>query len=231
MSRLRDRFLSGASETILALVFTGVMIAIGVISIVFIIQRFYRGLLGEEGYLMFTLPVTPTQLILSKLITSVAVIVISGIGGVLSILLITTTLPDLGSMFVELGRFLGHTTVNAPAWWGIMAEVFVLVIVTIASGIMFLYMCMAIGHLAKRHRVALSVIAYILLSSSGFRIISFIGDLIDRFNINITIHPDGSNALQLTSTMLLVGIAATLVVTAVYFLVTDIILKKKLNLE
>lgn len=45
-------------------------VAIAVITALTIIQRFTRNLLGREGYLMHTLPVTPAQLILSKLISS-----------------------------------------------------------------------------------------------------------------------------------------------------------------
>lgn len=33
-------------------------VAMGIFVLVFIIDRFYKGLLGNEGYLMFTLPVT-----------------------------------------------------------------------------------------------------------------------------------------------------------------------------
>ena len=39
-------------------------VAIAVITALTIIQRFTRNLLGREGYLMHTLPVTPAQLIL-----------------------------------------------------------------------------------------------------------------------------------------------------------------------
>ena len=38
-------------------VFVGVMCAMFVVAMVFVLTRFYKGLLGDEGYLMHTLPV------------------------------------------------------------------------------------------------------------------------------------------------------------------------------
>ena len=57
-------------EVILMVLYLSVIFAIAVLCFVSTVQRFYKNLLGREGYLMHTLPVTETQLILSKLITS-----------------------------------------------------------------------------------------------------------------------------------------------------------------
>ena len=50
------------------LVYVAILIALFVIALIFIIQRFYLGLLGDEGYLMFTLPVEPWMNIVNKLL-------------------------------------------------------------------------------------------------------------------------------------------------------------------
>ena len=55
-------------EVILMIVYVSVILAIAVLCFVSTVQRFYKNLLGREGYLMHTLPVTETQLILSKLL-------------------------------------------------------------------------------------------------------------------------------------------------------------------
>ena len=47
-------------------VIVAVIVAIFVMNVIIVIQRFWNGLLQEEGYLMFTLPVTTRSLILSK---------------------------------------------------------------------------------------------------------------------------------------------------------------------
>ena len=68
-------------EVILMIVYVSVILAIAVLCFVNTIQRFYKNLLGREGYLMHTLPVTETQLILSKLITSMVWVLCSGLVG------------------------------------------------------------------------------------------------------------------------------------------------------
>ena len=44
-----------------SMLYMGVMMAAFVVTAVILIQRFYKNLLGSEGYLMFTLPVTVSQ--------------------------------------------------------------------------------------------------------------------------------------------------------------------------
>ena len=48
-----------------------------IVTIILIIRRFYKNLLGDEGYLMFTLPVKTYELILSKLVISLLWFVLS----------------------------------------------------------------------------------------------------------------------------------------------------------
>lgn len=54
-----------------AVVFAVVMTVIPLMSVWLVVQHFQRNLFGSEGYLMFTLPVRATELLLSKLVTTV----------------------------------------------------------------------------------------------------------------------------------------------------------------
>ncbi len=56
--------------TILMFVLMALFIALVVMTVVLILQRFKKNLLEDEGYLMFTLPVSTKSLILSKYLTS-----------------------------------------------------------------------------------------------------------------------------------------------------------------
>ena len=75
----------GRLEVILMVLYLSVIFAIAVLCFVSTVQRFYKNLLGREGYLMHTLPVTETQLILSKLITSMVWVLCSGLVGIVCI--------------------------------------------------------------------------------------------------------------------------------------------------
>ena len=68
--------LDGIGNTMIVfslVVIIAVIVAIFVMNVIIVIQRFWNGLLQEEGYLMFTLPVTTRSLILSKVISALII--------------------------------------------------------------------------------------------------------------------------------------------------------------
>ena len=66
-------------NVIVVLICIVVITAVLVMNVVIIIQRFWNGLLKEEGYLMFTLPVSSRGLIFSKLISAMLISLGTGI--------------------------------------------------------------------------------------------------------------------------------------------------------
>ena len=77
---------------LLSLAYTAVLIGTAVVTVMTIVRRFYSNLLGREGYLMHTLPVTEAQLVGAKLISgtvwSVCSIFAAGLSfGILAILM------------------------------------------------------------------------------------------------------------------------------------------------
>ena len=66
----------------------GLFVSLVVLTIMIIIQRFKRNLLEDEGYLMFTLPVTSKELILSKYSVSLIYIILSSIVSLISFVMI-----------------------------------------------------------------------------------------------------------------------------------------------
>ncbi len=63
----QNGFLIRAIGALMSFVFSLSLIAAVVTTVVLMILRFYRNLMTDEGYLMFTLPVSTTELIFSKL--------------------------------------------------------------------------------------------------------------------------------------------------------------------
>ena len=61
------------------------VIAACVFALVISVIRFYSGLLRDEGYLMFTLPVRPWQLVLSKLLTAFLTLIVTGLVSFVSV--------------------------------------------------------------------------------------------------------------------------------------------------
>lgn len=68
--------------------FGAIVMAICVVTFVMTIQRFYKNMLGREGYLMFTLPVSVSKLIWSKLIVVMVWIILSVIVGSVAFMIV-----------------------------------------------------------------------------------------------------------------------------------------------
>ena len=160
---------SGVGETtagITMLVYMAILMAMFITALVFTIQRFYKGLLGDEGYLMHTLPVKPWQLIGAKLLCAVVTTFLSVVVAVLSILLIVPwDQADLQALFQGLGYIFSHWNVQATHGIIGLLEFCLMMMTSFAVGYLQLYLSMSIGHLFNKNRVAMSVIAFIAINA------------------------------------------------------------------
>lgn len=214
------------------LVYVAILIAMFVIALIFVIQRFYKGLLGDEGYLMHTLPVRTWQLIGSKLLCAVVTTFISVIVAIASVVLI---LPWDDQIFQEIFQGLQYVVTHWSLGMthGVVAilEVCLFMMCSFAMGYLQLYISMSIGHLANKNRIACSVVAFIAINTVGTtltgRLISPVSDMVSGIvrGLGGMGNPWGFH------TAMWFAMALELVMCAVCFAGTEFILRKKLNLE
>lgn len=202
--------------------FFGVMFSMFVASVVFVLTRFYRGLLGDEGYLMHTLPVHPWQLVLSKLLCALVVTVVNTVVAVLALfLMMPLKWSDLFD--VDFWKMIVQGLMEQPDSILYLVEFLVMILVFFAMVFTSVYLSMAIGHLFHRHRVLMSVVAYMGLDIVGSLILNVL-DRLSLYPMNWALNLDGHLSLW-------AGIALLLIPTVLMFLGTSYILKNKLNLE
>lgn len=97
---------------IIAVGFSLALIATFVVAVVLTIQRFRSNLMADEGYVMFTLPVSTHSLVWSKLIVST----VWFLGAVIiDIVAVMTLVADL-AMFQELGRVFAEISQQLTAY-------------------------------------------------------------------------------------------------------------------
>lgn len=222
---------------LLALVFA--CCALGVVAIVMIVQRFYQGLLKDEGYLMFTLPVKSGMLINAKGITAVLLWAITGVVGVLVFVIIGTRLvawEDIQNTFGLLIESLNHYQISGFAvfmavLWGVIAG-----LMGIAAQLYQIYLAIAIGQLGKKHRVALSVISYLGISIVLSWLTAWAGYFMDRCEVldvlfNTWDLNNVANSFKFMIGVEALGAVAAFLLTLVFFFITRYILEKHLNLE
>ncbi len=220
---------------VMSLTYFAVMVALFVLTFVIILQRFYKGLLCDEGYLMFTLPVKPWQLITSKGITAFVISILSGIVSCISIFIMMIGVAEdrwtlLAQMFSFKNWSMFFVRLNevVPMWGIYLFEFIILVIVSSLASLYQVYASMAIGHLAKKNRILMSVVAYIVISM----ILSFIGGIFgvfSAFTMQNLIYINAGEAFL--HALLIFSIIISIIECVVFFVITERILSKKLNLE
>ncbi len=191
------------------------------------ISRFKNNLLGDEGYLMHTIPVKVGDNILSKAIVSVIWTVTGFLVAVLSyfILFLGVVGTDIFGNVSEAFAMISWSNVNVFEFAAIMIEMCLTVLIAIVNIYFNIYASMAIGYSADTHRTAKSIGAFILLQMAT--------NIFEVF----TLTP-----FQLlgTDTSFLVGgihislwyaIIVNLVETVAFYLITHYFLSKKLNLQ
>lgn len=207
-----------------------IMAAVFVATFFLIVQRFHKNLLGDEGYLMQTLPVSTSKNILSKLITSSVWSIVSCIIALLSILILVINGDIINAFSNQLIPAI-QSTVNQI---GVMTYVFSLelLIASILQLTLFvlkLYAAISIGHLFNSSKILLSIVAFIALSTiEGFITSNFFIGFNYIFGAS-SFSP--SNFIYDFNCFFLVSIAINLIYSTAYFFITNYILKNKLNLE
>lgn len=234
---VQSDFLSFVLVLFLVLFFLGVFAA-AVVLIVVIVSRFYNNLLKDEGYLMFTLPVSTHELVWSKLLASLVWSVVSAL--IMLALFWVTALHALNvassaiqmNFELELGgllRFLSEEFSITGGYLALMIVecVFAAVIGTFASYLLF-YAAMSIGQSFANHKVLMSVVFFLLISFVVQLAVPFvsvgIGEMYSNVNVDVT------NFRTVFQLGMLTSIAVELVYAAILYFITNFFLKKKLNL-
>lgn len=225
------RFASSGAEwaqMIAMMVYFGLMVAVFVVTFVILVQRFYKSLLGDEGYLMFTLPVTAAQNIWAKTIVATVMTFLSGIAAFLSMFILASSLDMWRSMVDFFGEVFSYlfSNVHYPLF---ALEFIVMMVVGTVGGILFLYNCIALGHLAKRHRVAAAIGAYFGLSIAWQTLMTLLVNIASWTGLDHALAMLRGNAM--IHTVLWIFILLALAEAAVSFVITNYILKRHLNLE
>lgn len=193
-----------------------VFAAMFVIASIFVIQRFSRGLLGDEGYLMHTLPVQPWQLVVSKLICALAVWIASGVVAVLS-MLVMAPVNFLEMLQYPIWQALFRGIMSHPDVLAYLAETCLVIVSLMVLGFSTLYLAMSLGHLSPRWKGLASVAAFIVLDIA---VNLYGGEVSDRFSFCLERHTG------LWMAVLAVSLPAALCLAGTCWILTH-----KLNLE
>lgn len=134
----------------------------------FIVRRFNKGLLKEEGYLAFSLPVRTGTHVAAKVINAVVWSFMEGLALLLSSLIggsIVGGITDLINAVVDLFRL------ESKDIFIFLFQILLLIVLELIAVTCLIYMALAIAHLVKKYRVAVIILVLIVVSVLRFNLI------------------------------------------------------------
>ncbi len=209
------------------LALVGLFIALGVLTIIVIVQRFNKNLLGDEGYLMFTLPVTSVQLIVSKLVISIVWTIISSIVACATFLILLGDAPFFNEIFTQWDRLWAEFTIvvqeqmhlSNPIWF--LAIIVVIALLSYISFIFTIYLSLATAQLPifNKHRGVVGFAAFFVINLVSSTCTQILGLVIPE------------SMVSTFSSAALLMIIMTLIMCVIVFIAIKWILDRHLNLE
>lgn len=212
--------------TIMAFVLGIIAVILG--TYVLIIKRFYDSMLKDEGYLSFTLPVKTWQHIAGKMITSYIWVIASGLFICFTVFILL--LGDGAVMGIREIFSAAVKEISAQEAWGYVAEIIIALLIALYVYICMGYACFSIGQAYGKNKVLSALIAYI--------VIYFILQIISSVAIVIMF---GSNYFMSTTepemiksmfhSLMIYTMVLSVIESVIFTVTTNVMLKRKLNLE
>ena len=209
---------------LVGVLFSLAMSATVVASFVLMIWRFHKNYMTDEGYLMFTLPVSTAELIFSKLLVAIAWFACSAL-----VVSIATLIVGSGGHI----SFVGFDSIPAEELRSVSAAV---VTATLVAGVTFclmLYACMAIGQSFRRRKTLMAVVFffvfYIISQIVGVQLIA---NAVQNSPPAEAIFTGSSvEMIQFIRGVLWRSSAISAVGAVVFYAITHWMLAKRLNLQ
>ncbi|BCJ95313.1 hypothetical protein acsn021_28820 [Anaerocolumna cellulosilytica] len=203
-------------------------------TVILTIIRFYKNLLTDEGYLMFTLPAKTHQLINSKLLVHLFWTLMSVLIVIASLFLVFVTPENMPFIKGELTKiYLELQVLTAGREISFVLPFLFFCIVGQFSTILSIYVSIALGQLFHGHKILGAFISYIGIYT-GMQIITLVIILIVAV-LNLNTFEQLAQLEQLSTAAVnftfLLSTIFLLVISAIFYFVTNYILKRKLNLD
>ena len=213
----------------LALAFSGILCII----------RFYKNLFTAEGYLTFTLPVTPTQHIFVKVVTAVCVEMVT-----LIVVMLSGCVICAGDMLAEIwkaGAYIYRLVFEEIGIHTILVSCEMLLIFLLALFASFLmyYTFISIGQLFKKNRILAAIGAYFVyyilmqILSTILMVCVSLASVAGAFDNLAIWFAEMAEKNPLGILHLGMGAMAVIMIIGIVieFFVTKVIITRKLNLE
>lgn len=129
------------------------------LTIILIIQRFVKGLLRDEGYLSFALPVSTLEHVIAKMINLIIWSILEGLALLLCALIFFLINMNSINELIEIVSVLFRIDLKSYAF---LARLLLTIILGLISTGSLIYAAYSIGHLAKKHKRIVGIGFYVI---------------------------------------------------------------------
>ncbi len=203
------------------------IITIIIVTVLLMIMRFYKNLLSDEGYLMFTLPVKTHQIITSKLLVAVFWAIVSFLAVFISIFFVAAEPNSLLNLWTHMKSSLGAIRAEFGSNYIVFTvEMLAMALLGLIYFILNVYTAIAVGQLFHNHKIIGSVGAYIGINTAVQTIATIIIMMLGYF-----VHISMNDINAIPEFILPMFLLFLLVFNIIFYSVTKYLFQKKLNLE
>lgn len=238
-NQLLKNLLVDLPSVLMAFAYGAGLLSIGLVTLLLVVQRFYSNLLGREGYLMFTLPVTPVKLLWSKLLAALVWGAASAAAVVVSLIVLLADQNIFWYMRDFFGALLDLLSRGGTPVWMILLLGVAVLLTSALHAYLQIYAAIILGCQAKKYRILLGIVIYIGISMAeqflmgvGMTILALVPDFSMSLLYLFGYQQSTPEAVYSLFNLVLTGLLVFNVVLGTgYYVLTWQMMKKRLNLE
>lgn len=210
------------------------IIALGVVTVGVMVYRFKTNLLGDEGYVMHTLPASVHQHIWAKLIISILWYIASAVILFLGLFLATASVATFrGIVWSRFWEEIREISLKESTWPLLLLELIAIAFLVCIGACLIFYAAMALGHSFNNHKMALSILFFF-----GFQFaVQFILPILMSnisFNLNFGAYTvynlERFGEIAVVHQVMLLLLLINVVIDGIFYAITAYSMKRRLNL-
>lgn len=220
------------SASVAGMLYGIIIVGLLVMTFIMIVQRFYKNLMTDEGYLMFTLPVPVWQQVVSKMLIGLFWSVVCAVVIFLSIMIIGLDAAGVTGLIREIPNMDWSALISEGVLL-IGVEFIISMIVGTLASMLQIYVSIALGQLSNKHKIVMAVVAYIAISTV-IQMVMTIGSVsffVGAETTGLGTFFAAMDPIDMLQWMINGLTIINLVLGTAMFFVTTYLLKHKLNLE
>ncbi len=209
-----------------------ILLAAGIGTVIFLAIRFYRSCYSDEGYLTQMLPVTKSDIIISKALTawiwSLGTAVLTYLSILRFLMSVFGSVMDWDEVWEGVADFQNTFGLNPMSAVLLAATM----IAGSVAGIFMIYAAISMGQSSAKHKVVMSILWYMVFYIINQTISSVLFTMSGFLNLSMT---DSANADGIAQRLFAGTMGGTLIldlaVIVVGYLITRYVMERNLNLE